>query len=171
MANEPAVKTGTAIATRPHEQFRAYLQRRAEDSDGVRGYEIAQQQMDKILTAESDQDVWDADEGGTIAGNDFCDVEFRIHGFDIATSDDEFESVLNVYALIRGTLLQEWNGEPVGAEVLVNTGAPLIVTKLRMLELREMLPADVVIRGTKAKKGTVLKLRPVPKRAASGTVA
>jgi len=151
---------------RPHDQFGEYLLRRAEEDGATRGYEVAASQMDKMLAAETEQEIWDADEGGTVNGQDMIDVELEIRGFKVATSDDQYDAALGVYILIDATRLD--NGE----QVIVNTGAPLIITKLRMFEVREMLPVTGVIRGTKARNGTVLKLRQLPSRAVkSETVA
>lgn len=158
------MEAGTAVA-KPHDQFAEYLARRAENDGATRGYEVASNQMDKLLTAETEQEIWDADEGGTVNGQDMIDVELNIRGFKVAVSSDEYEATLGVYILIDAVRLD--NGE----EVIVNTGAPLIITKLRMFEAREMLPVNGVIRGTKARNGTVLKLRPLSARAVTTETA
>jgi hypothetical protein len=150
---------GTAIAPRAHEQFVEYLARRAEQDGSTRSFDVAANQMDKLLTAETEQEIWDADEGGTFSAQDMTDIELRIRGYKVAVSSDEYDSPLGHYILIDAVRLDT------GDEVIVNTGAALIITKLRMLESRDLLPVEAVIRGTKAAKGTVLKLKQIPARA------
>ena len=164
LAHEP--RTGTVVSPRPHDQFKDYLARVAESTTGTRSLEVAQNQMDKILNADSAQDIWNADEGGTVNGQDMVDVELEIRGYQVAKSDEQYDAALGVYALIDATRLDT------GETVVINTGAPLIIAKLRMFEVKGLLPILGVIRGTQAKNGTVLKLKPIPPRAVSSeTVA
>jgi hypothetical protein len=156
---------GTAIAPRAHEQFIEYLARRAEADGATRSFDVAANQMDKLLNAETEQEIWDADEGGTFSGQDMIDIELLIRGYKVAVSSDEYDSPLGVYILIDAVRLDT------GDEIVVNTGSPLIITKLRKLESRELLPAEAVIRGYKAAKGTVLKLKQIPARAVQSQTA
>jgi len=122
--------------------------------------------MARNLQAETIEDLWDADEGGTPSAEDFADVEHRIDSFDVLSSKNEEYDTKRLgdsFLLVHGTRLD--NGE----EIIYNTSAALLVTKLMGFERLNALPVDVVIRAT-ALEGVkkVLKYRPVPKRAISG---
>lgn len=161
--SEPALQ-GNAVALRPHEKFTQSLQRRAEREGALLGAEVSESQRDKILTAQTEAEIWDADEGGTFSGQDMIDVELEFQSIKIAPSSDEYDASLGVYANITAMRLD--NGEI----VIVNTGADKIITKLIMFESKGMLPVEGVIKGIKTPKGTMLKLRPLPRRATPGSV-
>lgn len=159
-------KEGKVAEIRPHERFVANLKARAVEAQGedgkTRSFEIAASQMDKILSAETEEDIWDADEGGTVAGKDFTDVALEILDYQLTESDDKYDSPLGVYVNIKATLLQKTKGYDVGEVVVINTGATLVITKLEAFRSKGMIPGlKCMIRGTEAKNGTVLKLRPL----------
>lgn len=167
--------TGTAkkenpgtVALRPYERFIKYMQDRAETTGNQsdRGFDIAAGQMDKILAAETIEDIWDADEGGMISGQDLVDVEQRVREFVVLRSErEEFDTGLGVYLVVSAVRLAD------GLAIVWNTGASGLIAKLRALEAKNALPVDCVIKGIQTNSGnTVLKLRPVPKRAVPGTV-
>jgi hypothetical protein len=164
-AGVTAPASGAIQKAKPHERFIAYMQRRAESEGSQLGAEVSASQMDKILTAETEEEIWDADEGGTFSGQDMIDIELMIQSFTVAPSSDEFEAALGVYANIKATRLDT------GEEVIVNTGADKIITKLRMFEQKGLLPIGGVIKAVKTPKGSMLKLRPLPKRAVASTTA
>jgi hypothetical protein len=167
MAQDVQPVEGKAIEIRPYERFVKNLQTRAAESDRNRSFDVAASQMDKILTAETEEEFWDADEGGTVSGKDFTDIAIQINGYEIARSDDKYESDLGVYVNINATLLQNAKGYKTGEQVIINTGASLVVTKLEAARARDMFPIKCFIKGTEAKNGTVLKLRPVASLPAS----
>lgn len=149
---------------KPHERFLASLKRRAEVEGARLGQDVSQSQMDKILTAETEQEIWDADEGGTFSGQDMEDVELEIQSFTVAPSSEQYDASLGVYINIKATRLDT------GEEVIINTGADKIITKLAVFEAKGMLPILAVIKGIPTPNGKMLKLRPVPRRAVSGSV-
>lgn len=155
---------GNAIAPKPHERFIASLQRRADIEGGQLGAQVSASQMDKILIAETADEVWDADEGGTFSGQDLVDVELRFLSLTIAPSSDEFDASLGVYVNVKCMRLDS------GEEIILNTGADKIITKLVRFESLGVLPVEGVIRAVKTPKGSMLKLRPLPRRATPGTV-
>jgi hypothetical protein len=55
-----------------------------------------------------------------------------------------------------------------GVQFQWDTSAPLLMGKMRWLEAHDQLPCECVIKGHIAPGGTVLKLRPIPKRAVKG---
>jgi hypothetical protein len=161
-----AAKEGTVIEPKPHDRFVANLKARAVAAQGddgkKRSFEIAASQMDKILTAETEEDIWDADEGGTVSGKDFTDIAIEINGYELTESDDKYDSPLGVYVNINATTLQKAKGYDVGEIVIINTGATLIITKLEAFRSKGLIPGlRCIIKGTEAKNGTVLKLRPL----------
>jgi hypothetical protein len=152
------------VAIKPHEQFIQYLAMRAESEAQTRGFEIAASQMDKLLSAEDEAALWEADNIGTINGMDAAGIEIQVHSISFAKSADEFDAPLGVYALIKAQRLS--NGE----EILINTGSPLIITKLYAFERAGRLPLECKVEALKIAGGnTVLKLRPIPVRAVQGS--
>lgn len=143
------------------ESFMAYLERRASEEGENRSFEVAVTQLERILTAETAEQVWDADEYESTGGRDLTDVEQRIRGFSVHKGGEQYKSALGYYIMVDSSRLDT------GAEFIWNTGSPLIIGKLRWLEAHDMLPIDCVIKGTPTPNGEVLKLRPVPKRATS----
>lgn len=150
---------GTVIAVKPHQRFVESLLRQAEDNEGIHGKEVSLNQVDRILTAETETEIWDADEGGTVSGQDMVDIELEIQDFVVLKSGDEYDATLGVYVNITAIRLDT------AETVIINTGADKIVTKLAVFKARGMLPIGGVIRGVKTANGTMLKLRPLPPRA------
>ena len=125
-----------------------------------------------ILSAESEDEMWDSDDLAQIGGRNLRDVEQRILDYTVnyspTTADDEMKSVFRdskgrgMYLLVRSIRLE------VGEEFVWNTSAPLLVGKILWLADHGKLPADVVIRGKDIGAGqVVLRLKPVPKRVQS----
>lgn len=168
-AEVQSVKSGKVVTQTPFDKFRDNLQARAKETarDKNRGSEIVKGQAEKILTAQTIDDVWDADEGGTISGKAFVDVPCQILGYELAESSDEYESDLDVYVNMRVVVLETANGYSPGDEVTVNVGGTLIVTKLEQFRAMDAFPLDAVIKAY----GRVLKLRRVGARAIPGTTA
>lgn len=119
-----------------------------------------------ILAAESEEEMWDADELDQTGGKDLEDVEQKIVAYAVKYSNNPgIQSAFKdsqgrgMYLLIRSARLDT------GEEFVWNTSAPLLVGKILWLANREMLPADVVIRGRGESGSRVLRLKPIPKRA------
>ncbi len=145
---------------KPRDRFKDYMQQRAAIDGANLAYDVAAAQVDKILTADGEEAIWEADALDQVAGRDLIDVEQRIFYYTVHKSNrSDFETPWGVFVMVHAARLAD------GEEVIWNTGAPLIISKLRALEAGGFLPADAVIRGTPSSNGTVLKLRPVPKRA------
>lgn len=151
---------GQVATVRASDGLAEYFQRRAlatknqVGEEGSRAYQVMADQVDNILTAETEDDIWDADEGGTTAAKDLTGVPLRIHSYDVVESG-KFKTDFGVYALLNATNLVT------GADVRLNTGAPLVLAKLRAFEARELLPVDVIFEGIETASGnTVLKMRP-----------
>jgi|SRR5271169_4062566 len=167
-------KTGPAIQPRQIDRLTDYLARRATDEGGTRAYDVAASQLDKILVANTDDEIWEADSGGTVGGRDFENVECRWHSFTVHPSGNTMNAPLGHYIIISATVLVDTNDKVLyhpGDDVLVNTGSPLIIGKMRTFEAKGRLPVDGVIRGYDAPAGRVLKLRPLAARPVPVTAA
>lgn len=165
---------GTVAVKRPSESFVEFVQREAQNTENAGSYDVMATQMDRLLTAESLADIMDADEQGTHQARDLIGLEFTAHpGIRYVKSSEEFDAPLGVYIQVKGTALMDYPdaGITVGDELIISTGAPLIVGKYRTLEANGHLPLALMITGVKAPKGTVLKLRLAPNRAVSGKSA
>lgn len=171
MATSPAkqeASEGTVIPARVSQQFHSWLNAKAEEEDQNRSNEVAMSQLDRMLVAESLDDILDADELGARQARDIVGLEFEWKGgFRVVKSSDKFEATLGVYIQFEVTALSAMldKGIAVGDIVLISTGAPLIIGKLRTLEANGFVPIKLMITGTDAGKGTVLKLRRPPNRA------
>lgn len=121
----------------------------------------------KILTAATEEEMWDADELPQTGGRDLVDVEQEILAYVVKySSNPTIQSAFKdangraMYLLVRSARIET------GEEFVWNTSAPLIVGKIFWLVNAEMLPAKVVIRGRDLGGGqTLLRLKPIPKRA------
>jgi hypothetical protein len=143
------------------------------DIDSTENSGSTETTVEKIVTAETEAEMWDADELGLIGGRDIVDVEMRVESYLIrfsssrtAPDGSEIQSAFvdgagrGMYLLITSTKLE--NGE----EFTWNTSAPSIVSKLIWLNENNKLPVECVIRGKDLGAGkTYLTLKPVPKRA------
>lgn len=155
-----------ANGDRPVDRFKKYMHNRAAIEGANMAYDVAANQIDKIMQAADSGDVqaiWDADDMPILNGQDLQDVEQRITGFTVHEStNDAFENPWGIFIIVQAQKLSD------GEEIVWNTGAALLISKLRAFEAVGAFPLDAVIKGTKAGKGTVLKLAPVPVRAVAG---
>lgn len=156
---------GQVATVRASDGLAEYFQRRAlatknqVSEDGSRAYQVMADQVDKILTAETEDDIWGADEGGTTAAKDLTNVPLRVHSYDVVESG-KFRTDFGVYALLTATNLVT------GDDVRLNTGAGLILAKLRAFEAIGYMgggdkgPIDVIFEGIETASGnTVLKMK------------
>lgn len=172
--------TPAAVATRPADSYRAYMIQRAEresiggDSPEERrqaATEISASQIDRIFAGETEDDIWDADSGGAIQGRDIVGLEVEIHSMRLQLSD-RFEGA-PYYGNLTATVLggpREILGRTnlkIGSDFVLQTGAELILAKVRAFEAKGLLPVKAVIAGTETSSGnTVLKLTRIPERTA-----
>lgn len=161
-------KTGEVTQARAAIRFREWLGTQAE-LDQSDPWEVTARQLDKMLMATSFEDIMDADETGTHETRDLVGFEFEIpqQQIRIAKTAPQFDAPLGVYIQFVGLALADFPEEYIktGDEVLMSSGAPLIIGKLRTLQANGFLPVKVTIKGTTTPNGTVLKLRPAPVRA------
>jgi hypothetical protein len=157
---------------RVSEQFVSWVQAAAEANEGTRSFDVAASQLDRILSETDLDSIMDADEEGTRQLRDLVGAELRIPapGFPecVHKSAEKFNSPLGVYIQFNAIALSSLPklGIAEGDELLVSTGAPLVIGKLRSMEANGFLPYDFLVVGIEAPNGTVLKLRRMPARKA-----
>ena len=168
----PARQGETAVAPRPAESLREWLQRIAEE-DTDRSWEVAASQLDRILAATTLDDIMEADEAGTYQGRDLVGFEFECTGttfpgdIRVVKSSEKFNAPFGVYIQFHATALVDFPSKGVlaGDDCLISTGSPLVIGKLRTLAANGHLPMKLMFSGTEAPNGVVLKLRRPPNRA------
>jgi hypothetical protein len=185
--NTPATqaKTGEVMTPRPAEAFRNYMLREAQDAatgpnKGMRAADVMDSQVDRIITVASDDnatddDIWNADAGGTVQARDVPGLEVRIKDITaVLSSREDIENSKGYYASMNATIIGGpedvlvRNGLQLGADIVLQTGAELIVSKVQAFKSRDRLPIEAVITAIPTASGNdVLKLRPMPKRVQS----
>lgn len=160
-------------AARPANRFRQWVQQQATDETD--SWEVTARQLDKMLMAEDADAIMNSDEGGTHQGRDLLDFEFEVPSqtFRYANTSPEFDAPLGVYMQFSAVALMDYPNEGIllGEEILISTGAPLVIGKLRTLQANGFLPRKFIMKGYRGGKGVVLKLRPAPNRAVPSTTA
>ena len=164
-----------SLARRFHDYM---LSRATEDSRDGDSTEIMATQVERILNADQD-DIWEADTGGAVQARDVPGLEVRIHDMRVVKSSREFTDgapnkgyYISMNATVLGGPLNllTRNSLKIGQEIALQTGADLIVAKVRAFEARNMLPVDAKIDGTDTASGnTVLRLVRMPERAMPGS--
>ena len=172
MASEPAKKeSGTVTTPGIANQFRDWVQAQAA-ATAENSWDVTARQLDKILSAETAEDIDAADGAVTYQGRDLDGLQMRVdeQEYRYAESSDEFETPLGVYIQFTATALNALptRGISPGDELLISTGAPLIIGKLRVYQANGMLPVFQQVHAVKTSKGSVLKIKTIP--AVNGTV-
>jgi len=162
--SEVVTRTGPG-ALRPYEKFVKSLQMQAETGNTERGFEVSAQMMDRVLTAGTEAEMWDADEGGLLAGRDLDDVWQQIKGYTVVKSTrEDIEGGFGVYAVIDAVNLHT------GEAFTWETGATGILSKLAWLRANDKFPVRCMVKAVNVGGGrAVLKLRPLPVIAAPTT--
>lgn len=173
MANEPAKKdSGTVEQSRLATQFRDWVQAKAAQSADEGSWEVTARQLDKMLAAESAEDIDASDDAITYQGRDLAGLQMTIpeQEYRYAQSSDEYETPLGVYIQFKAIALNALptRGIVKGQELLISTGAPLIIGKLRVYQANGMLPVQQEIHAIKTTRGIALKIKTIP--VVNGTV-
>jgi hypothetical protein len=183
-ANSPETraKEGTVQQQTPFTRLIRQLSLEAEiDAADNSGNASTIATIDRIMSAENDEDIWNAGDLANIGGRNLVDVEMQVTDFLVKYGNrDDVESVFmadgrKFFLLIKSTIIgipstdaQEFNRPPleIGQEIVWNTSAPDIVPKLVAFRDRNKFPLDCVIRALDLGGGKhYLRLKPVPKRA------
>lgn len=167
MANEPQPTTGT-VSRRMDAFHKRMLDRANLTTD--RGAEVMAAQVEKILGAQTVEQIWNADTGGTIQARDVPGTVWEIRSFEpVLSNRTDIENTHGYYVSTDATYLggpkdvATANGLVPGQDYALQTGAELIVTKLAMFEAAKALPIRAMILGIKTGAGrTVIKLTEPP---------
>lgn len=155
-------------------KVREYMRQlaRVQADDATDAEDIANRQIVALMSAESEDEIWDADQGGTVQMRDAVGLEAEIREFRFLESSDPGKQTrsgtyITCDAVTLGgpaELLRKLGTAP-GAEIVLQTGAELVVTKLLAFQNRDLLPVRAVISGTETRSGNmVLRLTRPPVR-------
>ena len=180
---EPSAKNGEVSGPRP---FGRLIRKMAEmaTTEEVLGSNSGTEDIDRILTAEDEEAMWDSDELAKWNATKLSGCDLQTLGFEVkfgdATSDTDIRTVFvdpesgkQIFLLIRSFRIngsgntKEYNLPPVGEVFTWNTSARAIVPKLFwMLENGwfdpDAKPVRFRIVGTKTRAGSVEKLKKLP---------
>jgi hypothetical protein len=173
MAN--ADQPGTALAPRVQAFHTRMLERAGLSHD--RASDVMAQQGEKILSANTIEEIWTADAGGTIQCRDVPGTVWQINTVEpVPSNRTDIENSTGYYITMDATYLggpkdvAAANALTIGQNYALQTGAELIVFKVVMFEAAEALPIRAMIVGiTTASGRTVLKLAEPPEMAQPGT--
>lgn len=170
----PATKTDTVngeVATVGlMDKFHAYMLDRAHTADD-RGSDVMRDQAERILTAEDEDAIWDADQGGTVQCRDVPGLMVEIKSYEpVISTRSDIESSAGYYLSMDATVLGgpdeilTRNGLSIGQDIALQTGAALLITKVRAMEAGGYLPMRTLIKEYPTQSGnTVLKFARMPR--------
>jgi hypothetical protein len=172
----PAPKEGTVAKLTPAAQFRQYMAERAAQESAQNAEDVAATQIDKVFAGETEDEIFSAVEGSTVQARDAVGLEIEIHSMRMQESDrydgSPYYANLDVTVLGGPREVLTRNGLTVGINVILQTGAEIIIAMVRAFEARNLMPVRCVIAGTETSSGfTVLKLARMPERSTPGTTA
>lgn len=184
MAKDAPATEGTVAQRSLTANFHAAMLQRARDNGADmsdRSDEIMSQQAERILTAQSVEDILRADLGGTVQCRDVPGTYWEIRSMNpvlsTRTFDDGGENAHGYYMQFDATCIGgdqdvlTRNGLTVGTVYPLQTGADLLILKARALEAADAFPIRLALLGITTQSGnTVLKWGPMPKIAESNTV-
>jgi|SRR5271166_997788 len=169
--------TGTVVdspisqkADRVREHWRGLATVQAADSTDAQ--DIADRQIVNIMSAQTEDEIWEADIGTAIQMRDAVGLECEIKEFRFLIGNDPGKQTrsgtyITCDAVTLGgpaELLRKLGTVP-GQEIVLQTGAELVITKLTALMNRGFMPTRAVISGTETRSGnTVLRLTKPPVR-------
>ncbi len=184
-ANSPEtrVKEGVIQAPTPFSRLIRQISLEAEiDATDSTGNASTIATVERIMTAVTDEDVWNAGDLANIGGRNLVDVEMQVTDFLVKYGNrEDVETVFRddngrqFFLLVSSNIIgipesdgQEFGRPPlqIGDTIVWNTSAPDIVPKLVSFRDRNRFPLDCVIRALALGGGKhYLRLKPVPKRA------
>jgi hypothetical protein len=158
------------------DKFHAYMLDRAKTSDNRSG-DIMRDQAARILGAQSEDEIWDADTGGTVQCRDVPGLMVEITSFEpVVSNRTDIENSKGYYLTMQAIVLGgpddilTRNGLAVGQSIALQTGADLLMLKVRAMEAGGYLPMRTLIKAYKTQSGNdVLKFERMPRMAQSGT--
>ncbi len=169
----PDSHEGTVSNMTPFEKFCRVMAGRATLDSAEKTVDYGS--IEAILTAETEEEMWTADDRGPLGGRDLAGVVQRVHEIEVKFSSDSTisspffdpETGRNFYLLITSTREDDskYTGKrsdiKQGDKFQWNTSAPRLVSKLMWLEGHERLNQPIAIEAIDLGGGQhVLKLRP-----------
>lgn len=124
------------------------------------GSEIMADVINRVLSAETLEDAFAAQDAGLQNGKDYVDVELNVTDFSVRTSDSKYrkDGDLGVYVRVDATRLDT------GETVQFFTGAPNVVVMLWQARKLDKLPLECVVKSKETANGELLTLKPLSKR-------
>jgi len=179
------VKSGTVVNpnTARVEAFHRQMLDRASTFSDERAAEVMAQQAAKIFEAaeadKSPEDILSADMGGTIQGRDVPGTVWEIRSYEpVISGRDDLENTHGYYISCDATYLggpkdiAQQQGLIIGQTYALQSGAELVMFKLRALEAADAFPIRVTVMGTVTRKQRlVLRLGPAPDMAGMSDTA
>ncbi len=170
----PDNTTSTVSTLTPYEKFCATMAGRASLESEESNTDVGS--IEAIITAETEEEMWAADERGVLGGRDLAGVVQVVEDIQVKYSNRgglkspfvDPASGKGLYLLITSTRYDDpkyTNKRPdlsQGDKFQWNTSAPRLVAKLLWLEANERLHQNVVIEEIELEVGAVLKLHPAP---------
>ena len=165
---ETAAKSATAVAKADEtaSQLMAYLKREAaaQKAAGGLAYEIAKSQIQRMMEAEEDDEIWESDavidpdtRSLQMRDLDGLSIEIPDQDFRIVESSEEFEASLDHYIQFRCMALSEDKNLAItkGTELLVSTGAALAIAKILRFRSLNKMPIRCTIQKVENTKGVI----------------
>jgi hypothetical protein len=174
-----ATTNGEVVSSGLVDKFHAYMLDRARTADNRSG-EIMRDQTERILTAQTEDEIWDADTGGTIQCRDVPGLMVEIRSYEpVISNRTDIENSSGYYLSMDATVLGALNddvltrnGLHVGQDIALQTGAWLLMSKVRAMEAGGYLPMRTLIKDYTTQSGnTVLKFARMPVMAQPGTAS
>jgi hypothetical protein len=145
-----------------------YLKREAvrQKAAGGLAYEIAKSQIERMMEAEADDEIWESDSEidpnvRSFQGRDLVGISIEIpeQEFRVVESSEEFEASLGHYIQFHCIAISDDKNLAIykGAELLVSTGAALFIAKVLRFQSLNKMPIRATIQQVENTKG-VLRL-------------
>lgn len=162
-AKAPAKRpvSGQVQNASPFSRFVEMIRNEAELTETFdNGSEIMADVINRVLSAETLEDAFAAQDAGLQNGKDYVDVELNVTEFTVRTSDSKYrkDGDLGVYVRVDATRLDS------GENVQFFTGAPNIVVMLWQARKLDKMPLECVIKSKETANGELLTLKPLSKR-------
>lgn len=167
--DSPATREGTVIANRGFDRYMTALSGEAEMTAGeFDASEITANVADRMLSADTLEEAFEAQDSGLLSGQDLVDIEHEVISFEVVKSSKS-DAALGHYLRVQAAAMEDNAklGLTVGEVFTYAVGAPNVVTLLYKARGLDRLPLRVVIRekATGKDDNKLLLLRLVPKRA------
>ena len=172
--------TGTVVPHSLTESFHAAMLQRARDNGATdRSEEVMEAQAERILTADSVDDILAADMGGTVQCKNVPGTYWEIRSLaPVLSTRTDIENAKGYYMQFDAVLIGgdpeiiARNGLEVGTVYPLQTGAELLMIKARALEAKNAFPLAVALVGKQTQSGnTVLKWGKMPVTVMQGSAA